>query len=117
MKVEIFDPPMCCPTGVCGPVVDTALVRMNEAVQTLNMQGVAVERYNLAQQPKEFMANKEVAGLLQRNGKNVLPVTIVNGEVFKTGEYTSYEELCRALDIEPQKIEKSIPISFRESKQ
>jgi hypothetical protein len=117
MKVEIFDPPMCCSTGVCGPMVDPVLVRMSEAVQTLNRQGVSVERFNLAQQLKEFMANKEVAGLLQRNGKDILPVTIVNGEVLKTGEYASYEELCRALRIEPQEAEKSIPITFGESKQ
>ncbi|MDH3390414.1 MAG: arsenic metallochaperone ArsD family protein, partial [Desulfobulbaceae bacterium] len=25
--IEIYDPPMCCPTGVCGPNVDPELVQ------------------------------------------------------------------------------------------
>ena len=27
-KIEIFDPAMCCSTGVCGPGVDPELLRM-----------------------------------------------------------------------------------------
>jgi hypothetical protein len=27
MKIEIYDPPMCCPSGVCGPSVDPKLVK------------------------------------------------------------------------------------------
>lgn len=60
-------------------------------------------RFNLAQQPKKFMANKTVADLLHKNGKKVLPITFVNGAVFKTEEYPTYEELCAALGIEPLK--------------
>ena len=33
--VEIFDPPLCCPTGLCGPVLDTTLVDLSEAIVTL----------------------------------------------------------------------------------
>ena len=58
----------------------------------------------------EFMAHKTIADLLHKNGKKVLPVTIVNGDVFKTGEYPSYEDLCRALNIEPMK--QGRPITF-----
>ena len=101
MKIEIYDPAMCCSSGLCGPSLDPVLVKVNEAVLALQKQGVEVTRFNLAQQPKEFMANKIIADLLHKNGKNVLPVVIVNGEVFKTGEYPSYEDLCKALDIKP----------------
>ena len=101
MKVEIYDPPMCCPSGLCGPTIDPVLVEMNDSVLALKKQGVEVERYNLSQQPKVFLANKKVADLLHGNGKKILPITIVNSEVFKTGEYPSYEELCKALGIEP----------------
>ena len=103
MKVQIYDPAMCCSSGMCGPDIDPALVKMNDAVLSLQKQGVEVERYNVAQQPKDFMANKAIADLLHKNGKKALPVTIVNGEVLKTGEYPAYEELCRALNIEPLK--------------
>ena len=100
-KIAIYDPAMCCSTGLCGPVVDPVLVQVNDAVLALKKQGVEVERFNLSQQAKEFMSNKTVADLLHKNGKKVLPVIIVDGSVIKTGAYPSYEELCKVLDIEP----------------
>ncbi len=99
MKVEIYDPAMCCSSGLCGPALDPVLVRMNDAVLALRKQGVEIERFNLAQQPKAYMENKTVADLLRKNGKKILPVIMVNGEVFRTGEYPSYEDLCAALNI------------------
>ncbi len=99
MKVEIYDPAMCCSSGLCGPTLDPVLVRMNDAVLALKKQGIEIERFNLAQQPKAYMENKTVADLLRKNGKKILPVIMVNGEVFRTGEYPSYEDLCAALNI------------------
>lgn len=110
MKVEIYDPAMCCSSGLCGPSIDPVLVKVNDAVLALKKQGVEVERFNLAQQPKAFMDNPKVKQLLTKNGKKILPVTLVNGEVFKTGEYPSYEELCQSLGIEPLKAR---PISLK----
>ena len=103
MKIEVYDPALCCSSGLCGPSIDPVLVKMNEAALALKKQGVEVTRFNLAQQPKEFMANRTVADLLQKNGKTALPVTIIDGEVFKTGEYPLYEDLCNKLGIEPLK--------------
>ncbi len=110
MKIDIYDPAMCCSSGLCGPGIDPVLVKMNDAVLTLKKQGVEIERYNLAQQPKEYMANKKIAELLHKNGKKVLPVTIVNGEVFRTGGYPAYEDLCMALGIEPMKTGRPISV-------
>ena len=101
MKVEIYDPAMCCSSGLCGPTLDPVLVKMNDTVLALKKQGIEVERFNLAQQPKVFLANKTVADLLHKNGKKILPVIVVNGEVFQTGQYPAYEDLCKALGIEP----------------
>ncbi len=101
MKIQIFDPALCCSSGLCGPNIDPVLVKMNDAILALKKQGVEVERFNLAQQPKDFMSNPEVRSLLTKNGKKILPITIVNGKVFKTGQYPSYEELCDALGIKP----------------
>lgn len=112
MKVEIYDPPMCCSTGVCGPSIDPVLVKMNDAVLALKKQGVEVERYNISQQPKVFLANKKIADLLHGNGKKILPVTIVNGKVFKTGKYPPYEDLCKELGIEPLKKGKPMTLQF-----
>ena len=111
MKVEIYDPAMCCSSGLCGPTLNPVLVKMNDAILALKKQGVEVERFNLAQQPKEFMTNKNIADLLHNNGKKILPVIFVNGEVFRTSEYPAYEELCNALGIEPLKQGK--PISLK----
>ena len=113
MKIEIYDPPMCCPSGLCGPSIDPALIKMNDAVLALKKQGVEIERFNLTQQPKEFMANKKVADLLHKNGKKALPVIVVNGDVFKTGEYPDYEDICMALGIEPLKKGKPISLKIR----
>jgi len=110
MKVEIYDPAMCCSTGLCGPVIDPLLVKMNDALLALKKQGVEVERFNLAQQPKAFLENRKVADLLHKNGKKILPVTFVNGEVLLKAEYPSYEKLCEALGIEPLKENKPISI-------
>ncbi len=111
MKVEIFDPAMCCSSGLCGPGVDPLLVKVNEAVLCLQKQGVEVTRFNLAQQPHDFMANSIVADLLHKNGKKSLPAVLVNGEVFKTGEYPSYEDLCKALGIDP--LSKGRPMTLQ----
>lgn len=110
MKVEIYDPAMCCSTGLCGPVLDPVLVKMNDALLALKKQAVEVERFNLAQQPKAFMENKTVADLLHKNGKKILPITLVNEEVLLTEEYPSYEKLCEALGIEPLKQNRPISI-------
>ncbi len=110
MKVEIYDPAMCCSSGLCGPSIDPVLVRMNDTLLALKKQNIEVERYNLAQQPKAFLENKKVAELLHRGGKAVLPITVVNGDIFRTGEYPSYEDMCKALGIEPLK-QKPISLS------
>ncbi len=112
MKVEIYDPPMCCSTGVCGPSIDPVLVKVNDAVLALKKQGVEVQRYNISQQPKAFLANKKIADLLHGNGKKILPVTIVNGKVFNSGGYPLYEDLCKELGIEPLKKGKPITLQF-----
>lgn len=113
VKIEIYDPPMCCSSGLCGPTIDPELVKMNDAVLALKKQGANVERYNLLQQTKAFLDNKNVADLLHKNGRKILPVTVINGQIFKQGEYPSYEELCKALNVEP--LTKGKPITLQVS--
>lgn len=35
MKIEFFEPPMCCPTGLCGPSPDEKIVKLNENIEIL----------------------------------------------------------------------------------
>ncbi|MDF2923937.1 MAG: arsenic resistance operon repressor [Paenibacillaceae bacterium] len=92
-KIEIYDPAMCCSTGVCGPSVDPKLIQIAADLENLKKQGVVVSRYNLSQEIDAFAANNTVKELLASHGTNVLPITIMNGEVLKLGEYPTKEEL------------------------
>lgn len=97
VTIEIFDPPMCCPTGLCGPTIDPALLDVHEAILRLEREknGAArVVRYLLAQQPAKFMEYPEVLERLKRHGVNALPITTVNKRVVKERAYPTYEELA-----------------------
>ena len=76
MNVQVFDKPMCCSTGICGPQVDSALVRFAGDLDWLRRQGVKVERFNLSQQPREFAAQPDVRATLQAKGADALPIVI-----------------------------------------
>ena len=94
--IEIFDPPLCCPTGLCGPTIDPALLDINEAILKLKSEfdGRAnIGRYLLGQQPGKFVQQTDVITRLKLNGVAVLPITVVNGVVKKERAYPSYAEL------------------------
>ncbi len=99
--VKVFDPPLCCSTGVCGPKVDPALVRFAADLHWLANQKVAVERYNLAQQPQAFAANEAVKAALGEHGNACLPLILVDGAVASQGRYPSRQELAQLAGVEP----------------
>ena len=92
--LDVFDPPMCCSSGVCGPSVDPALATFAADVDWLTSQGVSVTRYNLAQAPAAFVANPLVQDLLHREGDACLPLVIVNGEIVGHGAYPRRDQLA-----------------------
>jgi Arsenical resistance operon trans-acting repressor ArsD. len=94
MKIQVFDPPMCCSTGVCGPSVDPELVRFAADLDWLKRQGVEVERYNLTQQPAAFAGNKVVKAALKKDGNDCLPLTLADGTVVCEGRYPTREMLA-----------------------
>ncbi len=94
-RLDVFDPPMCCSTGVCGPVVDPTLPRFAGDLAWLCQKGVEVARYNLAQEPLAFTLNPVVLGVLKGPGPDALPVVLVGGELASQGRYPSREELAR----------------------
>lgn len=99
-RVQVFDPAMCCATGVCGPQVDPVLPRFTEDFHWLANQGVAVERYNLSQQPQAFAGNLEVKAALAADGIGCLPLILVNGGVVSKGRYPERAELARFAGIQ-----------------
>jgi len=98
-KMIIFEPAMCCSTGVCGPSVDKELLRLSTALNNLKNNGVIVERHNLTNNPLIFVQNTEINNMLDKEGIEILPVVMVDEAVVKTKSYPSNEEICSLLDI------------------
>ncbi|MBF0189053.1 MAG: arsenite efflux transporter metallochaperone ArsD [Magnetococcales bacterium] len=94
-KVEVYDPPMCCSTGVCGESVDPVLPKFAADLQFLERSGVAVERFNLGQQPAAFVENAAVQKILMDKGQGCLPMIFVDGELVSEGRYPSNTELAQ----------------------
>lgn len=91
--IEIFDPAMCCSTGVCGPSVDKELLRIATVIDALKQMGVTVVRHNLSSEPQAFIRNETVNALLRSEGAEVLPVTMVDGTVAVKGKYPSTAQM------------------------
>lgn len=94
--VQVFDPPMCCATGVCGPEVDSRLVQFAADLDWLATRGVTIRRFNLAQEPLSFAENTAVKALLDRSNGAELPAVVVDGAVVATGRYPTRDELAAA---------------------
>ena len=92
--IRVFDPAMCCSTGVCGPSVDPHLARFSADLDWVKSQGVSVERFNLAQQPAAFAEDDAVRAALHAQGEASLPFIKVNGEVRSSGVYPSRADLA-----------------------
>lgn len=92
--VQVFDPAMCCSTGVCGPSVDPKLVRFAADLDWVKNQGVTVARFNLAQKPGDFAADSDVKAALEGSIDEALPLVKVDGAVKSKGRYPSRAELA-----------------------
>jgi len=107
-KLAVYDPPMCCSTGVCGPAVDPVLPRVTADLDWLKRQAVEVERYNLAQQPQAFASNPRVTAALREYGNDCLPLILVDGVIVSRGTYPDRSGLARlaGLDVvaEPETV-------------
>lgn len=97
-QVEVFDPPMCCSSGVCGPAVDNALLDVNGMLLALQDEGVTVRRYQMSSNLQAFLRNPEVLHLIQERQMAALPITLVNGKVLTVGAYPSLTEIRNALN-------------------
>jgi len=105
-SIQIYDPALCCSTGVCGTEVDQQLVNFSADADWAKKNGARIERFNLAQQPMEFANNKVVRDFLERSGQEALPLILVDGEFAFAGRYPNRNELARwaglsAIEIQP----------------
>ena len=97
--VELFDPPMCCPTGLCGPELDQTLLDVGEMILALQEAGVPVERYQMTSHPHKFMNNNEVMRLVREKQMAALPITAVHGQIIKVGSYPTLDEIKTAIQL------------------
>lgn len=110
-SIQVFDKPMCCSTGICGPQVDPVLPRFAADLDWLKSHGVRVERFNLAQQPLEFAQNAVVRELLTQHGTECLPVVLVDGQVTSQGQFPTREQLAQWTDITTETPELPVLLS------
>jgi hypothetical protein len=96
--VALFDPPMCCPTGLCGPALDQTLLDVNEMILTLQAAGVRIERYQMTSHPQIFINNSDVMRLVREKQLTALPITLVRERVVKVGSYPTLDEIRLALN-------------------
>lgn len=102
--VEIFDPAMCCPTGVCGPSVDPELTRVATAIFLLGKKGFDIKRYNLGTEPAKFVDSIEVNKILHEKGPDSLPITLLNGEVVLEGNYPSNDQFSEWFGVKTEEL-------------
>lgn len=100
--ITVYDPPMCCSTGVCGPEVDPKLAQFAGDLAYLKEQGVRVERINLAQEPARFIENAAVQEILNRSGGDDLPAIVVGNTLVANGRYPGREELASFVGLSPK---------------
>ncbi len=93
--IEIYEPPLCCPTGICGPAPDPNLAAFQDAILKLKKAGHSVERIAINELPKRFMSNPLVKGILDSEGRGSLPITLIGGKLALKGRYPKYEELLK----------------------
>ena len=104
VTLRVFDPALCCSTGVCGPSIDPELARFAADVRWLQQQGVTVERFNLSQQPAAFAETPSVKAALER-GTEVLPLVLVGDRIAAEGAYPSRETLAALAGVVVRKLQ------------
>ena len=97
-KLQVFDPAMCCSTGVCGPSVDPALAQFASDLEQLKAAGVVVERFNLGQEPGAFVGDPVVSAAI-RGRSDALPLLLVDGKIVSEGVYPPRDDLYRLVGV------------------
>lgn len=91
--ISIYDPAMCCSTGLCGPNINPELLRIATALQVLERQGIKIGRHNLSSEPMAYVTNKAVNDYMKAHGADCLPLTLVDGEIVLSATYPTNNQL------------------------
>jgi len=92
-EVILYEPTLCCSSGVCGPNPDQALVALQDTIDKIKEYGINIDRFQITTHPSKFTSNAEVMKLMQQQQLQALPITAVDGKIIKTGSYPSLADL------------------------
>ncbi|CAB1245349.1 Arsenical resistance operon trans-acting repressor ArsD [Ruminococcaceae bacterium BL-4] len=106
--MQIFEPAMCCSTGLCGVGVDPELLRISTVIETLKKHGITIGRFNLNNAPKEFVNNKVVNDFINAKGPDGLPIAVLDGKIVLTGRYPTNAEFTKWLNLPSDLLGKSM---------
>lgn len=107
--IYLYEPAMCCATGLCGPGIDPELLRISTVIKNLERHGIKVQRFNLKNYPNEFVKNAAINQLIMQQGIEALPATIIDGKIMKAGKYPTNEEIAGWLGISVNALEATVP--------
>lgn len=110
-EIRIYDPALCCATGVCGVDVDEELVRTSANIDSMKRRGADIARFNLASEPLRFAENATVRSFLEVAGSSGLPLVLVDGVTVLTGRYPSKEQLDRWVGVAPVSDVTPLPLA------
>ncbi|SHK12788.1 Arsenical resistance operon trans-acting repressor ArsD [Geosporobacter subterraneus DSM 17957] len=97
--INIYEPPMCCSSGVCGPSPDTKLMDLQNTIKRIQKEfpEVQINRYSMNFNPKDFMQNPAVFAKVKAEKTEALPIITINGDIIKEKDYMSYDEFIKEL--------------------
>lgn len=103
--ITVYDPAMCCSTGICGTDVDQRLVDLAADLDWLKAQGVTVRRFGLSREPAEFAANDTIRQIIQESEGDDLPAFLVDGVLKAKARYPARAELADWVGLAAPKLE------------
>lgn len=106
--LKIFEPAMCCSTGLCGVGVDPELLRISTVIETLKANDVQVDRFNLTNAPMEFVNNTTVNTFLNEKGPDALPAILLDEQLVLSGRYPTNEELTKWFNLPTNLLSKTL---------
>ncbi|MEF9919227.1 MAG: arsenic metallochaperone ArsD family protein [Eubacterium sp.] len=87
-SIAIYEPIQCQKD-------DPNVLQINVMVNALKKSGICISIHNIWNEPQLFSEVRPLDEVLLRDGADALPLTIVDGEVYKKGQYPDYNELLK----------------------
>ncbi|WP_302710388.1 arsenite efflux transporter metallochaperone ArsD [Veillonella seminalis] len=104
-SVKIFEPAMCCATGLCGVGVDPELLRISTVIETLKQNNIQVDRFNLTNAPMEFVNDTTINTFINEKGPDALPAILLDGDLVLSERYPTNAELTEWLNLPAETLQ------------